>query len=261
MKNLMMNKIPAVIFTVLLSIFTATNLRSQQPSLSGKIMDNDINSVKEMIAAGADINKKDSNGYTSLMTACHYNRLEIAKLLVSAGAELNVQEKSYGYTPLILACQYKYHDLAKYLISKGADINIQGKEGATALMAAASNSREIVELLLSKGADVNARMTDGTGVFAQCITGIYWDSVPIELAETLLAKGADVDEAATTGSSEGFTPLMLAATNNLEDLARFLIKNGANVNATAKDGKTPLSIATKEGYNNIVEILKANGAK
>lgn len=256
-----MNKKPAIILGILLCIFTATNLRSQEPSLSGKIMDNDINSVKEMIAAGADINKKDSNGYTSLMTACHYNRLEIAKLLVSAGAELNVQEKNYGYTPLILACQYKYHDLAKYLISEGADINIQGKDGATALMAAASNSREIVELLLSKGADISTRMTDGTGVFTQCITGIYWQSVPIELAETLLAKGADVDEAATTGSSEGFTPLMLAVTNNLEDLASFLIKNGANVNATAKDGKTPLSIATKEGYNNIVEILKANGAK
>lgn len=256
-----MNRIPAVIFTILLCIFTATTLRSQEPSLSGKIMDNDIKSVKEMIAAGADINKKDFNGYTPLMTACHYNHIEIAKILISADADLNVQENSYGYTPLILVCQYKYHDLAKYLISKGADINIKGKEGATALIAAASNSRELVELLLSKGADINARMTDGTGVFTQCITGIYFEPVPLELAEILLAEGADVDEAATTGSSEGFTPLMLAATNDLEDLARFLIKNGANVNAIAKNGKTPLSIATKNGYNNIVEILKSNGAK
>ena len=44
-------------------------------------------------------------------------------------------------------------------------------------------------------------------------------------------------------------------------VATVLLKNGANVNAKANDGNTPLSIAKKYGHARMVELLKANGAK
>ena len=147
------------------------------------------------------------------------------------------------------------------MISKGADINIRGKDGGTALIAAGANSQEIVELLLSKGADINAKMEDGTGVFTQCIRGIFYESVSIELAVILLSKGANVDEAPNSGDAEGFTNLIMAARNNNEDLVSFLIKNGANVNAKTVDGNTALSFAEKQEYQNIIDILKSNAAK
>ena len=44
-------------------------------------------------------------------------------------------------------------------------------------------------------------------------------------------------------------------------VASVLLKNGANVNAMASDGETPLSLAKDEGHVRMVELLKANGAK
>ena len=43
-------------------------------------------------------------------------------------------------------------------------------------------------------------------------------------------------------------------------VASVLLKNGANVDARANDGATPLSLATKKGHARMVELLKANGA-
>jgi hypothetical protein len=54
---------------------------------------------------------------------------------------------------------------------------------------------------------------------------------------------------------------MLASAFNKEKLVNFLIQKGANVNAKANDGTTALSLASAEDHQNIVEILKANGAK
>ena len=43
--------------------------------------------------------------------------------------------------------------------------------------------------------------------------------------------------------------------------ATVLLKNGANVNAKAIPGETPLSLAKAQGHARMVELLKANGAK
>ena len=44
-------------------------------------------------------------------------------------------------------------------------------------------------------------------------------------------------------------------------VATVLLKDGANVNAKANDGRTPLSLAKAKGHVRMVELLKANGAK
>ena len=44
-------------------------------------------------------------------------------------------------------------------------------------------------------------------------------------------------------------------------VATMLLKNGANVNAKANDGQTPLSLAKAKGHARMVELLVANGAK
>jgi hypothetical protein len=58
----------------------------------------------------------------------------------------------------------------------------------------------------------------------------------------------------------GQTPLHIAAFNGHKDVAEFLLANGADVNAKAKNGSTPLHLAAAKGYNGIVELLLANKA-
>jgi ankyrin repeat protein len=193
-----------------------------------KIMNNDMNAVKEMISSGADINQKD---------------------------------QIYGYTPLLWACELNYTEMAKFCIAKGADITLRGENRATALILAAKNSQELVELLLSEGADINARSKNGTGAMTNCVMGILSGRVPIELAELLLSRGAEIDEKNTSEYYEGYTPLFWAADENHEELVRFLIDNGANVNARAANGSTPLSIAAEAGHETMMDILNSNGAQ
>lgn len=193
-----------------------------------------------------------------LLTAAMYDEIDTVKELLAAGADID-QQNECGHTPLILAATYGYEELGILLVAEGADVNIQGREGGTALIAASRHSRPLVELLLSKGADIHTRMADGTGPFTQCTIGILTEEVGYDLATLLLSHGAEVDESAASGPMAGYTPLMMAARNDHEGLVRFLIENGADVREKAGDGATALSLAMAEGHETIVEILEAAG--
>ena len=224
------NKLNLTVLFFLIAYFTApgTLLAGE---LFDKVIGNDIASVKKLLAEGADINELTEVG--GVGTA----------------------------TPLFIACSY-YDDMAKLLIAKGADVNIKTAKGDTPLMAACgSGKEEVARLLVSKGADVNAKSNDGNGAFTYSISGILSDRASTGLAEFLLSKGANVDETPDTGPIAGYTCLMMAAGNKKPDLVKFLVKHGANVNARAKDGSTPLSLATKDKDPEMVKLLKSLGAK
>lgn len=192
-----------------------------------------------------------------------WNTIEGAKQLIASGADINQQDNLSGYTPLMHALNSKNKELAQLLIEHGADFKIKGKDGATALILACGVSPDLAKLLLLKGADIHVRTDKGLGVFSQCVMGMLSENENItpEFARFLLAEGAEIDEANTLSWFAGYTPLFWAVTYNNETVVEFLSKNGANVNAKAKNGKTPLSIASENGFENIVTILKAHGAK
>ncbi len=234
MKRIALHKILAAAILAPACLLMSANLFSQEtekdPLYSATIRADTVE-VKKALAAGADINRQSSNGYSALMWACSWGS--------RAG----------------------YSDVAKYLINAGADVNIIANDGTTALLEAAECSQEISLMLLEKGAAITACRNDGRGIFTSCIFGILMGKVGIDFAEFLLTSGADINEAATSGEVAGWAAIHYAASNGHTELIQFLIKNGADVNATTKDGKTPLSIATDGGYTAIIKILKAAGAK
>ena len=117
------------------------------------IKNNDIQSVKNYINYGYDLNIQDEFYYTPLIYAAYYNKIEIVKLLLSAGANINIQDNN-GYTALIKAVFWEYIEIVKLLLNNGADIDKQDDSGNTALIIAAyNNNREIIELLLDYCAD------------------------------------------------------------------------------------------------------------
>jgi ankyrin repeat protein len=253
------------ILCLILMVFLFFNLSAQSQDILNRVRDNDLNAVKELIDAGADVNmQNDMMGYTPLILSIHGGHKEMAELLISKGADINIQDNRTGYTPLMLALNSNKTEMAELLLEKGADFKIKGNDGATALILSCGVSPEIAKNLLQKGADIHARTDKGLGVFSQCITmGMMRgnEETTPEFAEFLLLKGADIDEKNTMGGYKGYTPLFWATLYGEADIVKFLAEKGADVNAVAEGGKTPLSIASEAGNNNIVKILKSYGAK
>jgi len=258
-------KIKITILGTSILVFAFLNLSAQSSDLLNKVRSNDLNAVKDLINAGADVNiQDDMMGYTPLYLAISEGNKDMAELLLAKGADINKADKRTGYTPLMMALNSNKEELAKFLIDKGADFQIKANDGATALILACGVSPEISKFLLSKGADIHALTDKGLGVFSQCITvGMMGGNNKItpEFAEFLLSKGANIDEKNTMGGYKGYTPLFWAILYGETDVVKFLAKKGADVNAIVDNGKTPLSIASEAGNEDIVKILKSHGAK
>ena len=129
-------------------------------NISQAIRDDEIETVKKCIAAGADVNAPDEYGETPLQLAANWCNRPIMELLISEGAD--VDGGAGGYTPLYITVSSGAIEDAKFLISKGADLNTRDKYQRTPLHLASFRGRlTFVELLISEGANVNARDQDG----------------------------------------------------------------------------------------------------
>lgn len=110
-----------------------------------------VNIVKTLIAEGANVNSIDDEGTTALMKVCGCEIAElvpdakdIIELLLNNGANLQ-KENNFGYTSLMLASMKGNVEIVKYLILKGANIDAQNNKGDTALILAKHS--DVVQLL------------------------------------------------------------------------------------------------------------------
>ena len=86
-----------------------------------------VECLKELINAGADINKEDKNGGTALIYCfMDQDRIECLKELIAAGADLNKEDKN-GQTALKSASNKGHDECLKELIAAGADLNKENK--------------------------------------------------------------------------------------------------------------------------------------
>jgi ankyrin repeat protein len=89
-----------------------------------------LNLIKDLITLGANLDWKDGYDYTALHTAARYGQVEIVRMLIDAGSDVNLQNDR-GCTPLHLAAfiHMGKTDIARMLIDAGARKDIQDKEG------------------------------------------------------------------------------------------------------------------------------------
>lgn len=255
----MKNQKIVILTALIMTLSTTTNLFSQEPDLLQKIRDNDFTAAKALIASGANVNQEDDfTNLTPLLLSVEKNKVDMVKSLIKAGADVNKKYQGSGYTPLMMAFNSHNNEMAKLLLNAGADVNIKADDGATAIILAAGNSRELFDVILSKGADMNVITDKGNGVYTQCIMGIMSGKVDTDFAEYLISKGANRDEQNTFGSYSGYTPLFWAILYGEEDVVKFLVESGSRTDIVAKNGKTALSLAQENGNENIVKILENN---
>jgi ankyrin repeat protein len=299
----------AAIVSLLAAHGADLNLRSYDRDTTGPKME-----------AGTPAAPIARGGLTALLFAARQGEIETVKALLDAKADINAVD-SDGNNALVLAILNTHYDLTQLLIDRGADVNIAAKNGRTALYSAVemhdvdwsprpahketdkATSMDIIHALLDHKANVNAQLTApapiekhaqdmgdktmaaGTTPFTRAAR-----SADVELMHYLLDHGADpklvgkdnqtalmvaagvawndhirgteaealeavklcvslgMDVNAATDKGE--TALHGAAHRGTDLIAQYLVEKGANVSARNKRGFTPLDLALgKGGYN------------
>ena len=238
----------------------------------------------------------DGGQLTALVYAARSNDLDSVKVLLAAGADID-QTTGYGWSPLLVATQNRYYKLGAYLLEHGADPNIANNGGWTPLYLATDNRNieggdypvrkpdmdhlDFIKLLLVKGADVNARMKDSTEtrtVFTNQWVDengatAFWrasQSSDLVLMRLLLAYGADpkiateldvtaLQVAAGIGWVEGIT-FEWSEQANVEAV-KMLLDLGIDPNIQAETGRAALHGAGHKGRTAIIQMLVDAGAK
>jgi len=123
---------------------------------------NNIKKLREAINNTDNINAADETyGRTALHEAVSSSRVENIRLLINAGADINVNDKE-GRTPLMEAVYFCFEEVVRTLIDAGADVNIRSNVGLTALdFAEQGRSEAIIALLRNAGAVSGREMGHG----------------------------------------------------------------------------------------------------
>jgi ankyrin repeat protein len=222
-----------------------------------------IDAMNRLLAAGADVNARNTLGSSALTWATR----DVAKvrLLLNRGADVNVTSIP-GRTPLLVATMNNPSaDVVKLLIAHGADPRAADKLQANALhTAAVAADVETLRVLLDAKVDVNARdAADFTPLMVAVANG------SVDAVKLLLSRGARVNDVSGLGevilhaparakngtlALGSFTPLLLAAPAGSTELVKTLVDAGADVNAKDMRGMTPLMLAIATDHYDLEKI-------
>jgi ankyrin repeat protein len=261
--------------------------------------------AKLLLERGANVNARCKDRQTPLHVASYFENVEIVRLLLDHGADLDAATGDWGEKPLHKVSYGKYRSLedgahvAQLLLDRGTDMNTRCKDQQTPLhLASYFGNVEIVRLLLNRGADLEAAVGDlGEKPLHRVSYGEYRSQEDgVHVAQLLLDRGADVN----TRRNDHQTPLHIASNygnveivrllldrgadleaaggnmgekplhrvsygeyRSLEDgvrVAQLLLDRGTDVNTRRKDDWTPLHLASHHGNVEIVRLLLDRGA-
>ena len=125
------------------------------------INNEDQTAFSDMVIIGYDINQRDKNGNTALMTASELGKLKFVRFLLLNDATINLRN-NIGQIPLHAAAQNGHNEVISALVEHGAKLNMPDMDGNTPLMLAViANKPETVELLHKLGASLNYHNAKG----------------------------------------------------------------------------------------------------
>ena len=220
----------------------------------------DTAGVIAALDAGADPDFRNADGAAALHLAAEAGTDAIVSLLLDRGATIDLQRRGHGNSALLDAVLHHEVDTAILLLARGADPALPAR-GRTPLSAVAQNGgeRRLFVALLDHGALEKASAP------RDVVHALHNASRSgrVDLVELLLERGVPAD---ASWETLGWTALMLAALDGQPDTAQLLIDAGADVNARADDGRTPLVMARQRDpaprrRDEVVALLEASGAR
>jgi ankyrin repeat protein len=242
-----------------------------------------------------------NGGMTALLYAARDGRIEEARLLVAAGADVKLADPN-EINPLLMSILNDHLEVARFLLDHVADVNTPDFWGRTPLWAAVDVRNmdldhgvdkgvdrapvyDFIKLLIDRGANVNARTkeyhpgrrwlyslgdvswVDMTGQTSFLRAALSGDTKVMRL---LLERGADPNIPTLAGT----TPLMASAGVNwtvaqtytvskeaLLEAVRICLELGADVNAVNSMGLTAVMGAANRGSDDLIQYLVEKGAR
>jgi len=282
--------------------------QGKQAKAGGAAAEEDVVAAADAAAADFAFGRTrdtDGGGITPLVFATRQDCLDCVKELLAAGADVN-QQTHYGWTALLTATQNRHYKIGAYLLDHGANPNLKNNGGWSPLYLATDNRNiesgdypvrkpdmdhlDFIKLLLAKNADVNVRVCGTQSTATNCVGDstetrtnftMQWlnedgatpflraaQSSDTELMKLLLAKGADPKIA----TQRNVTALAVAAgiawvegvtyeTSREENVetVKMLLDLGLDPNVHDEDGRTSLHGAAHKGRNEIVQMLVDHG--
>jgi ankyrin repeat protein len=151
-------------------------------------MHRDPEAVRSLLKDAADVNASQADRMTALHWAAMNGDLEMAQMLIYAGANVSAVTRLGAMTPLHLAAKNGQAPVVDALLKAGASATVADAYGTTPLMlASAAGITDGVSALIAHGADVNAKESV-RGETALMYAAAYGRT---ETLKALLAHGAD----------------------------------------------------------------------
>jgi ankyrin len=202
----------------------------------------------------------DQNGLgTSLMNNASKGHIDLVKVLLDMGADINALSVYTGNNAVIEAVKNGHTRVLEYLLANGAkNLGHRNRLGDSALLTAIkSDHPTCVRVLLDNGASPHDIDRDLLSAIS-CSARFGFTSI----AKILLKYGADPNgypkgyEPRPYGYYDRTTPLTHACQQGHKDIVELLLEHGASPEAG-----NPVYYAVLHGYNNIMELLIEHGAK
>ena len=150
-----------ILVLLLAGLFTHAPAFAQASDLNEQLLaaarKSDAAQVKALLDKGASVDAKTRYGATPLFYASDRGSVEVVKLLLERGADVNVKDTFYNATPIVWAAQRNHPEVVKLLIAKGAS-----KESALDV-AIGGGHKEVLKVVLEAGGLPPAALTRALG--------------------------------------------------------------------------------------------------
>ncbi|KAJ3104526.1 Ankyrin repeat and SOCS box protein 18 [Phlyctochytrium bullatum] len=152
-----------------------------------------------LFEAKADVDAVTKDGYTAVALACKARRADKVRILIDAGANLNVKA---CWPPLHTAVHHGAEDLVKLLLDTGAQVNFGDNRGKTPLHIALQDTEDtdpyydvdIPMMLLEAGADPTIRCNSKYTPLHTLRPDLYGSSDTVRLLDRLVESGVNLDD-------------------------------------------------------------------
>ena len=235
------------VFALLSSFAAAPPLAAQ--SIFEAAREGDTDTVRELLEYDPELARAaDEDGRTALHHAASRGQVEVATILLDAGAEIDAPEED-NETPLHYAAWRSQLPVGRLLVARGAGLEARNRWGRTPLLIVAreTGNADMARLLIDAGAQVNARDRGGESSLDLAAWRGFTD-----LVDLLLDSGAELP---TAGSNNAQLMTMSAADKGLDRLFNLCVDAGTDLSLRNEGDGSLLHSASQGGSAAIVGRL------